>query len=133
MEEILFECKTTGDSSYFDMVVGKIEDMFLDKDFTNLTNEFIRQYCHHFEEGEENRLIYTEIFNKYTKQIEAAVESHLHKVIPEYSQDKFLKELKKKQPEELEGEVFDLLLSFSDFTTFKELMLSAKRGKQRPS
>jgi hypothetical protein len=44
--------------------------------------------------------------------------------------DDFMDTLSQRQPEELEGDVFDLLETLGDFGSFKELMLSHKELKE---
>ena len=46
----------------------------------------------------------------------------LEELIPEFSMDFFSTELKKRK-DEIDEQIMDLLLSFSDFNIFKEMMI----------
>jgi hypothetical protein len=59
-EEILAQSEDLDD---FDLIIGCIEDIFIEKQFQDLQESFLEGNYHHFEIGtEENKLIYTEIF-----------------------------------------------------------------------
>jgi len=49
----------------FDTIIGYIEDIIISEEFAEMRDNFFNQYCSLFDCGEENKLIYTEIFNKY--------------------------------------------------------------------
>ena len=36
-----------------------------DEDFQKLQSDFVRKHCLHFDDSEENKLIYIDIFNEY--------------------------------------------------------------------
>ena len=36
-----------------------------DDGFTTMQTDFMEKHCHHFEDVEENKFIYTDIFQKY--------------------------------------------------------------------
>ena len=51
------------DWDQFDEIIGCIEDIVIEKKFQDLQESFLEENYHHFEIGtEENKLIYTEIF-----------------------------------------------------------------------
>ena len=75
-----------------------------------------------FEATEENKLVYTSIFKEYTNTIEAHLTQELTKAIPDFSMERFIALLKDRK-DEIEEPIMDLLLSFSEFESFKEMML----------
>eukprot|EP00026_Physarum_polycephalum_P016729 Phypoly_transcript_17711.p3 GENE.Phypoly_transcript_17711~~Phypoly_transcript_17711.p3 ORF type:complete len:108 (+),score=17.92 Phypoly_transcript_17711:445-768(+) len=95
-----------------------------------MINKFVQENSKHFDDSEENKLIYTDIFKQYTQTIEQYLEKRLCKEIPEFSVEGFVSILVTKKKEELEGEVYELLLSFTDFMAFKDAMQSFKKGKE---
>ena len=38
-------------------MVAMLEDVMMDEGFNDLVGTFMKQHCHHFDEGEENKLI----------------------------------------------------------------------------
>jgi len=128
-EEVTFAKDDDSETEFFDTVVGEMEDILMDDDFQKLQKKFMNKYCKHFDDDEENKLIYTEIFNKYTDLIENYVEEELIERIPRFKMSKFLRSLEQMEGE-LEGDVFDILSSFNDFLVFKELILSYKAEKE---
>ena len=55
------------DWDQFDEIIGCIEDIVIEKKFQDLQESFLEENYHHFEIGtEENKLIYTEIFQVRT-------------------------------------------------------------------
>eukprot|EP01027_Heterolobosea_sp_BB2_P023063 GEZU01034075.1.p1 GENE.GEZU01034075.1~~GEZU01034075.1.p1 ORF type:complete len:166 (+),score=57.41 GEZU01034075.1:90-587(+) len=112
----------------FDLIVGKLEEILMDEEFSKLQTKFIEENCEPFEDTEENKLIYTDIFNSYTNTIEKYIENKLISDIPGFSMDEFLEMLSERQ-EEVSGDIWDMLLSFVDFSEFKDLMVSYKKGR----
>lgn len=41
--------------------------LFAEDTFQALQNEFMEEHYHHFEDVEENKLVYTDIFTKYVR------------------------------------------------------------------
>jgi len=115
----------SGEDDLFDMIVGKLEEIIMEEGFSEETTEFMRVHCVHFERGDEQKLEYTDIFQRYTMLIEEHVERGLSEGIPEFSMEKFLNVLEERQ-DEVSADVFDMLLSMSDFELFKEQMLEYK-------
>ncbi|XP_011068276.1 PREDICTED: ADP-ribosylation factor-like protein 2-binding protein isoform X1 [Acromyrmex echinatior] len=108
----------------FDEVIGHIEDLLLEEDFQALQNKFLEKYWNVFEPVEDNKLIYTDIFNEYNKDVEAYIVDYLKKVMPQFTVNTLLHQLNEKQKQtELEGEVFEVLSTITDFLAFKEMFL----------
>ncbi|XP_071447140.1 ADP-ribosylation factor-like protein 2-binding protein [Hetaerina americana] len=112
----------TEEDIQFDSVVGHIEDILIDQDFQCLQRSFLQKYCHVFTRDEENKLEYMDIFKEYTMLIERYIEEQLRRLIPSFSMQSFINQLENRK-NEMEGEVFEMLFSFTDFLTFKDLIL----------
>ncbi|XP_035209059.1 ADP-ribosylation factor-like protein 2-binding protein isoform X2 [Stegodyphus dumicola] len=78
-----------------------------DPDFIELQQSFMEEHYKAFEECEENKLEYMDIFNLYNELIERHIEECLRKRIPGFSMKNFLQDISNHS--ELEGEVFDIL------------------------
>ncbi|GIL77984.1 hypothetical protein Vretimale_7379 [Volvox reticuliferus] len=116
----------SAESRRFDCIVGALEDVLMDPEFEELREGFCRENCQHFEDSDENKLIYTDIFNKYTELVESMIDKKLKQAVPGFSMQEFMS-LLESHKDHLMSEVFDLLLSLADFEAFKEVMLSYKR------
>ncbi|XP_015920861.1 ADP-ribosylation factor-like protein 2-binding protein [Parasteatoda tepidariorum] len=127
-EEEELVCNWNDDNNHFDVIIGHIEDIIIDPEFVNLQNDFMNRHYEIFEECEENKLEYMDIFNSYTELIEKHIETSLLRRMPEFSMKDFLKDIAKRHSE-LEGDVFDILVSFTDFISFKEMFLDYKAAK----
>lgn len=110
----------------FDVIVGALEDVLMDPEFEELRESFCRENCRHFEDSDENKLIYTDLFARYTSLVENTIESKLKEAVPGFSMAEF-SSLLETHRDSLMSDVFDLLLSMGDFESFKEVMLSYKR------
>ena len=80
----------------------------------------------HFENTEENKLIYMDIFKKYKQTVEIYIEERLVEMIEGFDMDEYAQLLPDRK-EEIDEQLLELLTSFSDFPTFKELMISFKK------
>eukprot|EP00667_Euglena_gracilis_P026300 EG_transcript_31508 len=87
-------------------------------------------HCHHFKEDDENKFIYTDIHLKYVQEIERYIERTLREEIEGFDMATFASLLQSRK-EEVTGDIWDLLVSFTDFLTFKELMLAHQRQLKR--
>ncbi|XP_065913591.1 ADP-ribosylation factor-like protein 2-binding protein [Dysidea avara] len=113
----------------FDETIGHLQDILIDEKFQKLLNGFMDEHYHHFEDEEENKFIYTDIFNLYTKLIEKHIEDELKTRMPGFSMESFMKSLESRK-DEIDLEIFDILVSFTDFLTFKEMLVSYKKAKE---
>eukprot|EP00003_Mantamonas_plastica_P008108 TRINITY_DN169_c1_g1_i5.p1 TRINITY_DN169_c1_g1~~TRINITY_DN169_c1_g1_i5.p1 ORF type:complete len:169 (+),score=82.36 TRINITY_DN169_c1_g1_i5:168-674(+) len=128
-EEFAFVSHGGGDADddKFDMIVGKIEEIIMEPEFEDEQSQFLDEYAHEFEDTEENKLVYMEIFQKYVGLIETILEKRLVEEIPEFSMEEFL-ELLLPREDQICGDVFDILLSFADFESFKQLCIAHKNA-----
>jgi ADP-ribosylation factor 2-binding protein len=101
--------------------------MSVDDEFQELQSKFFAKYCNEFEETDENKFSYTAIFEEYMATVEAYIEARLEAEIPGFDMEEFLAQIEARGEEEVCGDVFDLLLTFTDFARFKELMLDHKK------
>lgn len=129
MEEDFAPCKSNAKDTRFDEVVGHIEDIVVSDIFQNTNDKFLDKYCTDFEDTEENKLAYTPIFNEYVLKIEKLIETELHKRMPNFDMGSFMIELPARK-DEISEELYEMLLSFTDFLLFKELMLDHKAFRE---
>lgn len=123
----------TGDPSSpedanFDRQVEALQEAVLDDSFQELLNGFCREHCHHFEDTEENKFIYTDLFNQYSALIEGHLEEQMTAAIPGFTMSGFLEELSTRGEDEIDCAVLELLISLTDFLSFKQQMLLVKEG-----
>ena len=52
-----------------------MQEIVIEEEFENLRNDLFEKYCDIFEDTEENKLIYTEIFKEYIKKLETYIET----------------------------------------------------------
>lgn len=112
----------------FDRVIGVIGEIVMNPQFAVAQATFLDQYCDEFEDAEDNKLCYTEIFNNYVSLIESALDQGLARFIPGFSMDAF-QALLPDRLDEIPEELMEMLMSLSDFCAFKELMLEHKAAK----
>ncbi|KAJ3314650.1 ADP-ribosylation factor-like protein 2-binding protein [Boothiomyces sp. JEL0838] len=115
----------------FDTVIGELEEILMDEEFLEFQHSFFNKYSHIFTDDEENKLEYTDIFEKYTAHVEKYIAQRLTANLKWFKMEEFLEQLKERSSKELEGDVFELLESLGDFNVFKEMMLAHKLEKNR--
>lgn len=79
---------------YFSQVVGCVEDILMDDEFLKLHKDFMDTHWHEFDNNDENKLIYMDIFKEYVETIEKYIESKLKKAIPTFNMLEFEYELR---------------------------------------
>lgn len=124
-EDIVVAASSNAEDARFDEVVGAIEEVIMEDEFQALQDEFMNKNYKHFEDSDENKLIYTTVHSEYVSLVEKHLDSALKRQVKGFRMDQFLETLVERK-EELEGEIFELLLTFDDFLEFKQLMLSFK-------
>ncbi|XP_077993526.1 ADP-ribosylation factor-like protein 2-binding protein isoform X2 [Glandiceps talaboti] len=128
-EEELATSSSSISDTKFDITVGHIEDIIMDDEFQDLQTDFMDKYYEEFEDTEENKFIYTDIFKEYTELIEKYLEDQLTQRMEGFSMSEFTKQLVNRK-DELNGEIFEMLLTFSDFIAFKEMFIDYKEEKE---
>eukprot|EP00823_Brevimastigomonas_motovehiculus_P002797 TRINITY_DN1669_c0_g1_i1.p1 TRINITY_DN1669_c0_g1~~TRINITY_DN1669_c0_g1_i1.p1 ORF type:complete len:250 (-),score=69.52 TRINITY_DN1669_c0_g1_i1:409-1086(-) len=111
----------------FDTIVGVLEELLMEPILQETQRHFMDRYVDQFEDTQENKLIYTDIFREYVDLVEKTIETYIQKKIPTFTLQNFSTELAKRSSDEIAGDVFDVLASLGEFTAFKELMLARKR------
>ncbi|XP_073461622.1 ADP-ribosylation factor-like protein 2-binding protein [Aquarana catesbeiana] len=130
MEEENFTLSVSSpNDAEFDCVVGHLEDLIMDDEFQELQRNFMEKYYTEFEDTEENKLTYTPIFNEYICLLEKFIEEELLKRIPTFNMSAFISSLQSHR-QEMSGDIFDILLTFTDFLAFKEMFLDYKAEKE---
>jgi ADP-ribosylation factor 2-binding protein len=120
------------ETEQFDQTIGLIEDLIMDNEFRSIQQTFLTKYAHEFDpELDENKLIYTDIHREYLTIIENFVLNKIQRSQPNFNLELFMKQLESRQ-DELEGEIFEFLLTFTDFPAFKEWMLDHRRSSTLP-
>uniref|UniRef100_A0A8C0ELS8 ADP-ribosylation factor-like protein 2-binding protein n=1 Tax=Bubo bubo TaxID=30461 RepID=A0A8C0ELS8_BUBBB len=109
----------------FDAVVGYLEDIIMNDDFQLIQRTFMEKHYQEFDDSEENKLVYTSIFNEYISLVEKHIEEKLLDRIPGFNMTAFTMSLQQHK-DEMTGDIFDMLLTFTDFLAFKEMFLDYK-------
>ena len=125
---MFFLVNQKSDDYKFDCFVEQLQEIVIEPEFEKIQNDFCEKYYKEFDEKSENKLIYTEIFNKYTLLIEDYLEKNLIKRVTKFKINDFYEMLKSKKFK-MEEQLLDTLISFSDFQNFKEMMLNYKHSK----
>uniref|UniRef100_A0A8C4UW09 ADP-ribosylation factor-like protein 2-binding protein n=1 Tax=Falco tinnunculus TaxID=100819 RepID=A0A8C4UW09_FALTI len=95
-----------------------------DDDFQLTQRTFMEKHYREFDDSEEYKLIYTFIFNEYISIVKKYMEEKLLNLIPGFDMTAFTMSLQHK--DEMASELFDMLLTFTDFPAFKEMFLDYK-------
>lgn len=128
-EEDLATSSSSITDTKFDLVIGHIEDIIMEDEFQSMQHTFLEKYYNEFEDTEENKFVYTDIHREYVSLVEHYLEDELSKRLPDFCMSEFSKQLMERK-EELDGEIFEMLLTFSDFMSFKEMFLDFKAEKE---
>ncbi|KAG7170476.1 ADP-ribosylation factor-like protein 2-binding protein [Homarus americanus] len=128
VEEEVLASDSTQDTLQLDCLIGHIENIILSDEFAALRENFLEQHCQVFDDEDENKLEYMDIFKQYTSLIEGHIERELSARESGFKMAAFLQELSASHA--LDGEVFDLLITFTDFLAFKTAMLEIKQSKE---
>uniref|UniRef100_A0A3Q0KKJ5 ADP-ribosylation factor-like protein 2-binding protein n=1 Tax=Schistosoma mansoni TaxID=6183 RepID=A0A3Q0KKJ5_SCHMA len=115
-------------SSDFDNVVGHLEEIIMSNHFQSIQDQFMNENYDEFDENEENKFCYTEIHEKYINTVERMLEEQLCQRIPHFSMRSFIDNLVSNS-NCLDGEIFEMLYTFTDFLAFKEMMIDYKKAK----
>ncbi|KAG8518344.1 ADP-ribosylation factor-like protein 2-binding protein [Galemys pyrenaicus] len=128
-EESLALSVSSASEAEFDAVIGSIEDIIMDTEFQVLQRNFMDRYYQEFEDTEENKFSYTPIFNEYLSLVEKYIEEQLLRRIPGFNMAAFTTTLRHHK-DEVTDDIFDMLLTFTDFLAFKEMFLNYKAEKE---
>ncbi|XP_063052122.1 ADP-ribosylation factor-like protein 2-binding protein [Engraulis encrasicolus] len=127
-EDFAFSKSSAADAE-FDAVIGNIEDIIMEDDFQQLQQNFMEKYYQEFDDTEENKLTYTPIFNEYIELLEKHLEQQLVERMPGFCMSAFTQSLKHHK-DEVSGDIFDMLLTFTDFMAFKEMFIDYRAERE---
>ncbi|KAM6353663.1 ADP-ribosylation factor-like protein 2-binding protein isoform 3-T3 [Alca torda] len=102
----------------------------MDDDFQLIQRTFMEKHYQEFDDSEENKLVYTSIFNEYISLVEKYIEEKLLDRIPGFNMTAFTMSLQQHK-DEMAGDIFDMLLTFTDFLAFKEMFLDYRAVTER--
>uniref|UniRef100_A0A8D2IHZ3 ADP-ribosylation factor-like protein 2-binding protein n=1 Tax=Urocitellus parryii TaxID=9999 RepID=A0A8D2IHZ3_UROPR len=77
VEESLMLSFSSASDAQFHAVVGRLEDIVMNDKFHLLQRNFMKKYYQEFEDTEENKLVYTLIFNEPITLVEKYTEEQL--------------------------------------------------------
>ena len=110
-------------------MIAMLEDVMMDEGFNDKVGAFMNEHCHHFDDGEENKLIYTKLFADYTTMLEQYIAEHIATRLPDFDMPAFCAALRERSDElPMTHLDLDTLGAFGDFEAFKEMMLACKAG-----
>ncbi|XP_017546993.1 ADP-ribosylation factor-like protein 2-binding protein isoform X2 [Pygocentrus nattereri] len=127
-EEEFAVSRSSDADAVFDAVIGNIEEIIMDA-FQSLQQSFMEKYYLEFDDSEENKLSYTPIFNEYVELLEKYLEQQLMERIPGFNMNDFTHSLNQHK-DEVSGDIFDMLLTFTDFMAFKEMFLDYRAERE---
>ena len=132
-EELLFGgdqgMNSSAEDQRFDAIVGCLEEVLMNPEFQLRQDAFCEKHCSKFFSDDENRLEYMPLFQEYSTLIETFIAESLTERIEGFSMEEFQDMLENREGE-ICGDIFDLLLSLSDFQEFKDTMLSYKAASE---
>ncbi|XP_037370701.1 ADP-ribosylation factor-like protein 2-binding protein [Talpa occidentalis] len=128
-ESLALSAESSASEAEFDAVIGCIEDIIMDTEFQVLQRSFMDSYYQEFEDTEENKLSYLLIFNEYLSLVEKYIEEELLRRVPRFNMAAFTTTLRQRK-DEVTDDIFDMLLTFTDFLAFKEMFLDYKAEKE---
>lgn len=79
-------CQLHLQDTKFDLIVGVLESIVMDPSFRSQHEAFCRTNCQVFENTEENKLVYTTLFQQYTELTGAAAITLLLPSVPACNQ-----------------------------------------------
>ncbi|XP_008410919.1 ADP-ribosylation factor-like protein 2-binding protein isoform X3 [Poecilia reticulata] len=94
----------------------------MEENFQLVQRTFLDRHYLEFEDSDENKLSYTLIFNEYVELLEKPLEKYLMEKIPGFNMASFT-QLLMQHKEEVPDDIFDMLLTFTDFMAFKEMFV----------
>ncbi|CAN0466777.1 unnamed protein product [Ectocarpus sp. 12 AP-2014] len=112
----------------FDSIVGALEEAVMDPTFASLQQVFVDKWCGEFEDVEENKLIYTDLFRQYTRLVERHLDGWLRQRIRGFEMETFMKMVAERRGEVV-GDVIDILMAVGDFAEFKGMMVAHRKGR----
>lgn len=117
------------DPAEIERAVGLLDGLLREEAFKARMDTFCAEYCGTFEDSEENKFEYTAIFQSFQHMVEEHLEAGLTAEHVDFAA--FLEQLPAYMnlpgAHEATGAIFDVLIAFTDFMAFKDLMLQRKK------
>ena len=79
---------SAGDDPFIAMV-AMLEEVMMDEGFNDTVGSFMNKHCQEFDDSEENKLIYTQLFADYTSMLEEYIARHISTRLPEFDMPAF--------------------------------------------
>eukprot|EP00633_Aureoumbra_lagunensis_P000383 CAMPEP_0197298200 /NCGR_PEP_ID=MMETSP0890-20130614/42879_1 /TAXON_ID=44058 ORGANISM="Aureoumbra lagunensis, Strain CCMP1510" /NCGR_SAMPLE_ID=MMETSP0890 /ASSEMBLY_ACC=CAM_ASM_000533 /LENGTH=154 /DNA_ID=CAMNT_0042775775 /DNA_START=1 /DNA_END=465 /DNA_ORIENTATION=+ len=128
-QEEVYEENVTANELEFDSTIGALEEILMGEAFSALQTSFFKDHASIFEDSDENKHEYFDIFQKYSQTMEKFIIDGLSEKVEHFSIDKF-SQLLVSRKDEFPGDVLDLIMGLSDFTEFKQMMVAFKAGEK---
>ena len=105
-------------------------EIITSEEFTNGQMDFHVKNCKIFNEDEENKHEYMDVFEEYVKLVDNAIDSELYKKFKKEDVEDFYKTFKDNYEhfKEINYDAVEILKNAIDFETFKATMLRFKKG-----
>eukprot|EP01065_Artemidia_motanka_P048654 TRINITY_DN7882_c0_g2_i1.p1 TRINITY_DN7882_c0_g2~~TRINITY_DN7882_c0_g2_i1.p1 ORF type:complete len:179 (+),score=50.94 TRINITY_DN7882_c0_g2_i1:82-618(+) len=124
-EEEVFCCDSSP-LTMFDAAVGALQDIVVSDEFMQSQTEFFARHCSEFGDGGEMSFRCTQIHENFVELMERTLMAELQRTVDGFSPELFLSELAERGDDAVDGPLWDLLCSLTDFVAFRELMLEHK-------
>ena len=119
--------KIPTDTSYdmFELATSVLEETIeADIHFRNLQNRFKAKYASQFTDEEENKLEFYTIFQSWIRKLDTYLTKKLS-IVPSFDIEEFIATMEERK-DEVSPDLWNLILSFTDYQIFKDTMLEYK-------
>ena len=113
------------DDDEFDEIVCAQQEILISPQFEKISSNFVENNCEMFEDVEENKHEYFISFKQYKNEVEKYLNTKLKEMVKGYDEKRFKKLLIGRE-DQIDEQIIETLKGFSDFLTFKEMMLEHK-------
>lgn len=127
LEEVLILSQSSFADAMFDDATTFLEEIIFSRDFEEYRDKLLMANCELFEDSDENKLVYTELFNEYVNSIETYLTDKLSNSLPRFDFSKFYEWLMANK-NAVKGDLVDEIYSLTDFMIFKENVLEFKKA-----
>jgi len=140
-------CDSTNDEppSYFDRVVGILEEILVGEEFQGLQKYYLSKYWASFGhreniDGNDNTFEHFQIFKDYSQEMSTFLELRLKTTVPTFNIEDFIRQelgprleaakVEEAQSHLIDNEIFEMLFTLVDFLKFKELLIDYGKAMQ---
>lgn len=115
--------------SKFLMFMEVLQDIIIEDEFSYIRNSFFEENYMKFDEySEENKHEYYNIFQLYIQTVEGYLNKKLKEKLGDLNIENSIKEMTNYK-NEVDEELLEMFISFSDFYIFKEMIIDYKKSK----